>query len=103
MREKVTRPLEIQDDHSCKRQCRQEQIPEYLAEVFIFILIFDTKRVLQMTYEHFLMYAQVAYDEPSVEWEFDTLRPNWLKKVVEERRLLTSNNDINAKYELSLK
>lgn len=27
------RPLEVQDDHSCKRQCRQEQIPEYLAEV----------------------------------------------------------------------
>ncbi|RGB27719.1 hypothetical protein C1646_378647 [Rhizophagus diaphanus] len=33
VREKVTRPLEVQDDHLCKRQCRQEHIPEYLAEV----------------------------------------------------------------------
>ncbi|RIA88802.1 hypothetical protein C1645_825779 [Glomus cerebriforme] len=32
VREKITRPLEVQDDHSCKCQCRQEQIPEYSAE-----------------------------------------------------------------------
>ncbi|RIA93197.1 hypothetical protein C1645_27372 [Glomus cerebriforme] len=76
VREKVTRPLETQDNHSCKRQCRQEQIPEYLAEV--------------------------ADDEPPIEWEFDTPRPSWLEKVVEERRVLTSNNDLTAKHESSL-
>ena len=31
--------------------------------LYLFILIFNTKRVLQMTYEPFLMCAQVAYEE----------------------------------------
>ncbi|CAI2193613.1 9362_t:CDS:2, partial [Funneliformis geosporum] len=78
VREKVTRPSETQDDHSYKRQRRDElQMPEYPTEV--------------------------ADDDPPIEWEFDTLRPSWLEKVVEERRILFSNNDLTARYESSLK
>ncbi|GBB86239.1 hypothetical protein RclHR1_12680005 [Rhizophagus clarus] len=78
VREKVTRPSEAQDGHLCERQRRDElQMPEYPTEV--------------------------ADDEPPIEWEFDTPRPSWLEKVVEERRILFSNNDLTARYESSLK
>jgi hypothetical protein len=41
-----------------------------------------------------MTFSQVADDEPPIEWEFDTPRPSWLEKVVEEHRILTSNNDL---------
>ncbi|CAG8562152.1 3022_t:CDS:10 [Ambispora gerdemannii] len=48
--------------------------------------------------------AEVVDDEePPIEWEFDTPRPSWLNKVIEEHRLLISKDDPKTIYESSLK
>ncbi|CAI2181372.1 15231_t:CDS:10 [Funneliformis geosporum] len=42
-------------------------------------------------------------EEPPIEWEFDTPRPSWLNKVIEEHCLLISKDDPKTIYESSLK
>ncbi|CAJ0824545.1 2584_t:CDS:2, partial [Entrophospora sp. SA101] len=78
--EKVTRPLDVEDDHSYKRQHKDEELSDP------FEVLFD--------------------EEPSVEWEFDTPKPSWLDKIAHKRDSLIYNafncNDKRIQYELSL-
>ncbi|CAG8569672.1 6042_t:CDS:10 [Ambispora gerdemannii] len=80
-REKITRPLDVEEDdeHSYKRQCKDEG----LSDLF-----------------------EVLDDESFVEWEFDTPKPSWLDKIAHERDSLIYNafncNNKMIPYELSL-
>ncbi|CAG8541644.1 1888_t:CDS:10 [Acaulospora morrowiae] len=74
-----------EDDASHKRQCRQtENEPSQTPE--------DKAVVSEVT--------EVTDDE---EWEFDTPQPSWLKKLIEERRLLISKDEPITTYKSSLK
>ncbi|CAG8757445.1 16483_t:CDS:2, partial [Cetraspora pellucida] len=82
-REKITRPFDAEDDddHSCKRQCKDEGLLDLI---------------------------EVLDDEESfVEWEFDAPKPNWIDKISQERDSLIfyafNCNDKKTQYELSLK
>nr|CAG8532401.1 7497_t:CDS:2 [Entrophospora candida] len=78
--EKVTRPLDVEDDHSYKCQRKDEELSD------LFEVLFD--------------------EEPSVEWEFDTPKPSWLDKIAHKHDSLIYNafncNDKRIQYELSL-